>query len=96
MADDATRAARVLRILGHPLAFRIVKALGRRRLRPSELAVKLGAGVTTVANQLRYLRLLGVVLFHSTGVRRAGRRTDYWLADTDVLKVLDWAERREV
>ena len=82
MDDSLTRrASQFFRILGNPLAYRIVRLLDGKRRRPMELARALGASPTSVVNQLKHLKLAGVVRYHSTGVRRAGRKVEYWLAD---------------
>ncbi len=81
--DDpaARRTSQFCRILGNPLAYRIVRRLDGRTLRPMELARDLGVSATSVVNQLKHLKLAGVVHFRSSGIRRAGRKVEYWLAD---------------
>ena len=93
--DDslARRTSQFCRILGNPLAYRIVRLLAGKRRRPIGLARALGASPTSVVNQLKYLKLAGVVRYHSTGVRRAGRKVEYWLADRRVGRSLDGLER---
>lgn len=58
-----------------------------------ELAAALGASATAVVNQLRNLKLAGLVFYHSTGVRRAGRKVEYWLADPEIARALERLER---
>jgi predicted transcriptional regulator len=79
--SNARRASHFCRILGNPLAYRIVRLLDGHRRRPMDLARLLGASATSVVNQLKHLKLAGVVRYHSSGIRRAGRKVEYWLAD---------------
>ena len=58
-----------------------------------ELAKLLGASATAVVNQLKHLKIAGVVLYHSSGVRRAGRKVEYWLADRHLGRCVDDLER---
>jgi DNA-binding transcriptional ArsR family regulator len=91
----ARRTSQFCRILGNPLAYRIVRLLdGGRRRRPMELARLLEVSATSVVNQLKHLKIAGVVLYESHGTRRAGRRVEYWLADPDLGRVMDSLERR--
>jgi len=81
MMDDhvVQRTSQFCRILGNPLAYRIVRLLDGRRRRPVELARALGASPTAVVNQLKHLKLAGLVRTRSTGIRRGGRKVEYWL-----------------
>jgi predicted transcriptional regulator len=84
-AEEKARAhSYVFRILGNPLAYRIILALGRGRLRPVELSQELGASAPAIVNQLRVLKIAGIVHFASTAERRKGRKVFYWLADPAV------------
>lgn len=89
--DDAAarRTSQFCRILGNPIAYGIVRLLDGRRRRPSELARKLGVSATTVVNQLKHLKIAGVVFYRSSGFRRAGRRVEYWLADRSLGRCMD-------
>ena len=58
-----------------------------------ELAKILGVSATSIVNQLRHLKIAGAVRFHSTGVRRAGRKVEYWLADRSLTRSLDDLEK---
>ena len=58
-----------------------------------ELAKVLGVSATAVVNQLRALKIAGAVRFQSSGVRRAGRKVEYWLADRSLARSLDDFER---
>jgi predicted transcriptional regulator len=79
--------AHIFRILGNPLAYRIVLALGRGRLRPVELSQELGVSAPAIVNQLRIMKLAGIVQYASTAERRKGRKVFYWLSDPAVLDV---------
>lgn len=87
------RASRFCRLMGNPLAYGIVRLLGKRRLRPIELAARLGASATSVVNQLNHLKIAGLVRWHSTGVRRKGRKVEYWLADRRIARCMVSLER---
>ena len=58
-----------------------------------ELAKILGVSATSVVNQLRSLKIAGAVRFSSSGVRRAGRKVEYWLFDRTLARSLDDFER---
>ena len=93
--DDgpARRASQFCRILGNPLAYRIVRLLDGRRKRPIEMARTLGASAPAVVNQLRSLKLAGVVRARSGGVRRGGRRVEYWLSEPSLGRCVGDLER---
>lgn len=58
-----------------------------------ELAKVLGVSASAVVNQLRALKIAGAVRFHSSGVRRAGRKVEYWLSDRSLTRCIDDLER---
>ena len=58
-----------------------------------ELAKILGVSATAVVNQLKHLKIAGAVHFKSSGVRRAGRKVEYWLSDRSLARSLDDFER---
>lgn len=91
--NDVRRGSQLCRILGNPIAYRIVRILGEGRRRPMQLAKELGVSASAVVNQLKHLKIAGVVRFESGGVRRAGRRVDYYLADPSFARRLDGLER---
>lgn len=85
--EHAKASAHIFRILGNPLAYRIVAALGRGRRRPMELARDLHASAPAIVNQLRVLKIAGIVHYASSGERRKGRKVHYWLSDPGLLNV---------
>lgn len=93
--DDslARRTSQFCRIIGNPLAYRIVRLLDGKKRRPMELARSLGVSPTSVVNQLKYLKIAGVVRYHSTGLRRAGRKVEYWLSDPRLARRIHQLER---
>ena len=91
--DALRRGSQLCRILGNPLAYRIVRLLGKGRRRPMDLARLLDASASAVVNQLKNLKLAGVVRFESSGVRRAGRKVEYYLADRGLADRLQGLER---
>jgi predicted transcriptional regulator len=94
MEESSTRrTSQFCRILGNPLAYRIVRLLGGRKRRPMDLARLLGVSATAVVNQLRQLKIAGAVAYSSSGVRRAGRKVEYWLSDPALLRTLEHLER---
>jgi len=58
-----------------------------------ELAKMLGVSATSIVNQLKHLKIAGAVRFNSSGVRRAGRKVEYWLSDRSLARSLDDFER---
>jgi len=58
-----------------------------------ELAKILGVSATSIVNQLKHLKIAGAVEFRSSGVRRAGRKVEYWLSDRALARSLDDLER---
>jgi predicted transcriptional regulator len=94
MDESSTRrASQFCRILGNPLAYRIVRLLDGRRRRPMDLARLLGVSAAAVVNQLRSLKIAGAVSYSSSGVRRAGRKVEYWLSDRSLARAMDVLER---
>jgi DNA-binding transcriptional ArsR family regulator len=91
--NDVRRGSQLCRILGNPLAYRIVRILGEGRRRPMDLARLLGVSASAVVNQLKPLKISGLVRFESTGFRRAGRKVEYFLADKSFARRLDDFER---
>ena len=89
----ARRASQFCRIIGNPLAYRIVRMLDGRRRRPMELAKALVVSATAVVNQLKHLKIAGVVRYKSTGVHRAGRKVEYWLADRNLARRVEQLEK---
>jgi DNA-binding transcriptional ArsR family regulator len=59
--DRAARVAEVLKAMAHPLRIRIVATLCRGEEHVNELAAKLGVAQAIVSQQLRILRLNGLV-----------------------------------
>ncbi len=91
--SSSRRTSQFCRILGNPLAYRIVRLLDGRRRRPMELARLLGVSATAVVNQLKHLKIAGAVSFASSGVRRAGRKVEYWLSDRSLARAMDALEK---
>ncbi|HLY74508.1 MAG TPA: hypothetical protein VKU80_10360 [Planctomycetota bacterium] len=58
-----------------------------------ELAKILGVSATSVVNQLKHLKIAGAVRFRSSGVRRAGRKVEYWLSDRALTRLIEDLER---
>jgi len=58
-----------------------------------ELAKILGVSATSVVNQLKHLKIAGAVRFRSSGVRRAGRKVEYWLSDRTLTRLIEDLER---
>ncbi|MCU0662587.1 MAG: metalloregulator ArsR/SmtB family transcription factor [Myxococcota bacterium] len=59
--DQAERIAQVLKAVAHPLRLRIVSVLVKRDVRVGELAELLGEKQAIVSQQLRILRMSGLV-----------------------------------
>ena len=78
------RAARVIKVLGHPLRLRIVEALENGERPVVELQAATGASQAAVSQQLGILRSCGVV-----DARRNGMRVYYWITEPRVIKILD-------
>lgn len=78
------RAARVIRILGHPLRLRILEALEDGERNVADLQEELGTGQAVVSQQLAILRSEGVV-----GARRDGPRVFYRIVEPKVSHILD-------
>lgn len=87
------RTSQFCRILGNPLAYRIVRLLDGHRRRPMELARMLGVSATTVVNQLKHLKIAGAVGYHSSGIRHGGRKVEYWLVGTGLGRAIERLER---
>jgi len=84
---DATvleRAARVIRVLGHPLRLRLLEMLEDGERNVTELVLASGASQAMVSQQLRILRAERVV-----GDRRDGPRVFYRITEPKVSRILD-------
>jgi ArsR family transcriptional regulator len=78
------RAARVIRVLGHPLRLRILESLESGERHVTELAEATGASQAMISQQLGILRSEGVV-----GARRDGPRVFYHITEPKVSRILD-------
>jgi DNA-binding transcriptional ArsR family regulator len=92
--NDPPRAAMladVLKALAHPLRLRIVAALGARTWRVGDLATSLDVAPAILSQQLRLLRMSGLVT-----VERSGGGATYRLAEPhlrDLVACLDGCRR---
>ncbi|HIE06264.1 MAG TPA: ArsR family transcriptional regulator [bacterium (Candidatus Stahlbacteria)] len=82
------RASRVCRILGNTTAYQIIRALGRKRKTPTELADELGLSVAVVSLTLRALRNIDLVRYETKMNQR-----EYWIKETVVLDIADKLEK---
>lgn len=84
--DAATleRAARMIKVLGHPLRLKILEALERGELNVAELQEAAGASQALVSQQLGILRAHGIV-----EPRRDGPRVFYRVIEPKVSRILD-------
>lgn len=84
--DQATleRAARIIKVLGHPLRLRILEALEDDELNVADLQEATGASQALVSQQLGILRAHGVV-----EPRRDGPRVFYRVVEPKVSRILD-------
>jgi ArsR family transcriptional regulator len=78
------RAARVIKILGHPLRLRLIEALEGGERHVAELQEIMDVGQAMVSQQLGILRSHGVV-----DARRDGLRVYYRIVEPRVIKILD-------
>lgn len=78
------RAARVIRILGHPQRLRLIEALEGGECHVAELQGATGMTQAGVSQQLSVLRSHGVV-----DARRDGSRVYYRIVEPRVVKILD-------
>jgi DNA-binding transcriptional ArsR family regulator len=88
MPETAYRASRWFRVLGNPMAYRLMRTLGARRLTVSELADELGAKLTTVSFTLRQLRQVDLVRYETDGLHKR-----YWVKDRRTLAMMRQVER---
>lgn len=77
------RAARVIRVLGHPLRLRLLEAMEAGERNVTELVAVTGVSQATVSQQLAILRAEGVV-----GARRDGPRVFYRVTEPKVSSIL--------
>ena len=78
------RAARVIRVLGHPLRLRLLEALEAGERHVAELQEASGVSQAMVSQQLSILRANGVV-----ESRREGARVYYRIIEPKVSRILD-------
>ncbi|HEY6104636.1 MAG TPA: metalloregulator ArsR/SmtB family transcription factor [Anaeromyxobacteraceae bacterium] len=89
--DDAGRAehcANVLKAVAHPLRLRIVAALCQGEAHVNALAERLGASQAIVSQQLRILRMHGLV-----EARRANGFARYRLLEPNLRSLVECMER---
>jgi ArsR family transcriptional regulator len=79
-----TRAATVIKCLGHPLRLRLLEALETGDKTVSQLQRAARAGQASVSQQLAILRGRGIV-----DCRREGANVYYWITEPRVAKILD-------
>jgi DNA-binding transcriptional ArsR family regulator len=77
------RAARVIRVVGHPLRLRLLEALEGGDRNVTELVNAVGVSQAMVSQQLGILRAEGVV-----GARRDGARVYYRITEPKVSRIL--------
>ena len=78
------RAARVIKVVGHPLRLRILEALESGELHVAELQALVGSSQAAVSQHLGILRAHGVV-----DARRDGFRVYYRIIEPKVVRILD-------
>jgi len=78
------RAARVIRVLGHPLRLRLLERLETGEVNVTDLVRASGATQALVSQHLGILRAEGVV-----GTRRDGGRVFYRITEPKVHRILD-------
>ena len=83
-ADVLSRAAAVLRCLGHPLRLRLLEALERGEKTVSELQEYAGVAQPMVSQHLMVLKAHGVV-----DLRRAGPFARYSIVEPKVKSILE-------
>lgn len=88
MRETAYRASRWFRVLGNPLAYRVVVTMGARRKGVTELAGALGCPVSVISETLRHLREVDIVRYETSG-----RNKEYWVKDARVPVLLRQVER---
>ncbi len=81
--DVLTKAAEVIKCLGHPLRLRILEALERGEKTVTELQDHTGATQAAVSQQLATMRARGVV-----DNRREGARVFYHITEPKVTAIL--------
>jgi DNA-binding transcriptional ArsR family regulator len=82
--DTAARRADTLKALGHPIRLQIVDLLAAAPHNVGELADKLGVQSAIVSQQLKILRLSGLV-----AVNKRGGRSYYDLANSHLSNLLE-------
>jgi DNA-binding transcriptional ArsR family regulator len=78
------RAARVVKVVGHPLRLRILEALEDGERHVAEIQAGTGSSQAAVSQQLGILRAHGIV-----DARRDGLRVYYRIVEPRVIKILD-------
>lgn len=81
------RCSRICRILGNPTAYETLTLLKKKKMRPTELAQKLGLSLATLSAVLRSLRQLDLVRYVT---EERGRR--YFIKDKTILDVMKTLE----
>lgn len=82
------RSSRICRVLGNPTAYQTLKLLHRQKMRPTELARKLGLSIATISAVLRSLRQLDLVRYVT---EHKGKR--YFIKDEKIIDVMKTIEQ---
>ena len=88
MEEMDFRATRLLKMLGNPVRYRIVQALGKGKKTPGQLATLLQRPVGTISTHLAKLRALDVVRYKGDG-----KHVWYWLKTPETVGVLAQARQ---
>ena len=88
MEEVSYRAARLLRVVGHPLRYRIVELLSHQHLTSLQIARALKRKQPTVSNSLSTLKKIDVVSY-----KRIDERLVYWLKVPEVTALIEWARK---
>jgi DNA-binding transcriptional ArsR family regulator len=88
MKESEFRASRLLKELGVPTRYQIVKLLERNPLTVGQIAAELKRSVATVSHHLHILRALDVVRY-----RASGQKLVYRLKTSGIPSLLATAER---
>ena len=83
-SEALSRAAAVIRCLGHPLRLRLLEALETGEKTVSELQDYAGVSQPMASQHLMVLKAHGVV-----DLRRAGPFAHYWIVEPKVKSILD-------
>ena len=92
MEEASYRTSRMFRVLGNPLAYRMIVMLREGPAHPGTLAVRLSRPPQTIARLGRELKLVDLISYANSAATDGRPGVEYRLKDQTLEPILDAAE----